>query len=103
MSVIHAATIRRWRVWLEAVRMLFGDWRRLGCGAMVLHLMLLWPLGGYGAGDKTDNATCINDPSQCFREMLPIQEMRATVYTRTFAESFGLESPVGLVQKVAIF
>jgi len=40
-----------------------------------------------------DDGTCRNDYSQCFKERLPIQEMRATAYTAAFAKRFGLEPP----------
>ena len=40
-----------------------------------------------------DDGTCRNDYSQCFKERLPIQEMRATAYTKAFAKRFGLPPP----------
>lgn len=45
------------------------------------------------AAANAEDATCSNDLTQCFKEMLPIQEMRATAYTKAFAQRFGLEPP----------
>jgi hypothetical protein len=70
-----------------------GGWWRVGFAAIALQLIVFWPLSSFGEGGSGDNATCRNDFSQCFKEMLPIQEMRATAYTKAFAQRFGLEPP----------
>ncbi|MCL2459202.1 MAG: hypothetical protein FWF31_10265 [Desulfobulbus sp.] len=70
------------------------------------RLLLVWTwlvIGlGLGAGwnamaeqtaDGKDDGTCRDDYSQCFKERLPIQEMRVTAYTAAFAKRFGLEPP----------
>ena len=73
------------------------------CGWRVV-LIWAWLLFGLGLfagwnavaeqveGGKVD-PTCRNDYSQCFKERLPIQEMRVTAYTAAFAKRFGLEPP----------
>lgn len=70
----------------------FGGWWRVVL-VIALQLIVFWPLGSFGEEGSSGNTTCINDPSQCFREMLPIQEMRVTAYTKGFAQRFGLEPP----------
>lgn len=78
---------------LGPVRASLGCWRRLGIAAIVLQLLFSWPLGSVGAAENAETTTCLHDQTLCFKEMLPIQEMRATAYTKAFAQRFGLEPP----------
>ena len=74
------------------------------CGWWRLLLIWSWLVFGLGLGagwnamaeqtaDGKDDGTCRDDYSQCFKERLPIQEMRVTAYTAAFAKRFGLEPP----------
>jgi len=72
-----------------------SGWRLLFILACLLPV--LWLLAGNAAAEQAtggkDDGTCRNDYSQCFKERLPIQEMRAVAYTAAFAKRFGLPPP----------
>ncbi|MCL2336072.1 MAG: hypothetical protein FWC60_01490 [Firmicutes bacterium] len=72
-----------------------SGWRLLFILACLLPV--LWLLAGNATAEQAtggkDDGTCRNDYSQCFKERLPIQEMRAVAYTAAFAKRFGLPPP----------
>jgi len=72
-----------------------SGWRLLFILACLLPV--LWLLTGNATAEQAtggkDDGTCRNDYSQCFKERLPIQEMRAVAYTAAFAKRFGLPPP----------